>query len=183
LVRPGEFGSYIQLQVGSSVPFPWWNAPLFSMMASIGKPVGHGQIRWSSLKPGAKPKIESRFLEDARDRALAVDGLMMARELWETSAMRGLAAPIWPRAKKLRSRDRMDEAIRKLCDSGYHPSGTVPMGPESDPLAPVDGRGRVRGLDGLFVADASLVPTIPSSNTHLPTLMIGERVGEWLREL
>jgi choline dehydrogenase-like flavoprotein len=49
-------------------------------------------------------------------------------------------------------------------------------------LAVTDGRGRVRGVSGLFVADASLMPTIPSSNTHLPTLMIGERMAEWLRD-
>jgi choline dehydrogenase len=156
---------------------------MFSMMASIGKPVGHGRIRWPSLKAGAKPEIESRFLDDARDRSLAVDGLMMARELWETGAMRDLAKPIWPRAGKLRSRAAIEARIRKLCDSGYHLSGTVPMGPDSNPLAPLDGRGRVRGVKGLYVADASIMPTIPSSNTHLPTLMIGERFGEWLRTM
>jgi choline dehydrogenase len=55
------------------------------------------------------------------------------------------------------------------------------MGPDTDPLAVTDGRGRVRGVDGVFVADASLMPTLPSSNTNLPTLMIGERMGVWLR--
>jgi choline dehydrogenase len=55
------------------------------------------------------------------------------------------------------------------------------MGPDSDPRAATDGRGRVRGIDGLFVADASLMPTITSSNTNLASLMIGERFGEWLR--
>jgi len=69
-----------------------------------------------------------------------------------------------------------------VCDSGYHPCGTVPMGADGDPDAATDGRGRVRGVDGLFVADASLMPTVPTSNIHLPTLMIGERFGEWLKE-
>ena len=55
------------------------------------------------------------------------------------------------------------------------------MGPDNDPLAVTDGRGRVRGVRGLFIADASLMPTIPTSNTHVPTLMIGEKIGEWLR--
>jgi choline dehydrogenase len=72
--------------------------------------------------------------------------------------------------------------IRKMTGSGYHPCGTVPMGPDSDRMAAVDGRGRLRRVEGLIVADASIMPTIPSANTNLPTLMIGERFGEWLRD-
>ena len=72
--------------------------------------------------------------------------------------------------------------MRSACDSGYHPCGTVPMGREGDPDAATDARGRVRGVEGLLVADASLMPTIPTANTNLSTLMIGERFGEWLRD-
>jgi choline dehydrogenase len=56
------------------------------------------------------------------------------------------------------------------------------MGADDDELAAADGRGRVRGVEGLYVVDASLMPTIPSSNTNLPTLMMGERFGAWLKE-
>ena len=56
------------------------------------------------------------------------------------------------------------------------------MGPDDDTYAVVDQYGRVRGATGLLVADASIMPTVPSSNTNLPTLMIGERFGEWLRD-
>ena len=183
LVRPGDFSSYVQLQVGSFVPVPGWDVPLVTMMGTLGKPRQAGRIRWKSLRRGARPQIESLFLEDEADRDLAVKSLMMARELWETTAMRHLATPWWPSEKVLSSPSALSQRIRKISDSGYHPSGTVPMGPESDPMAPVDGRGRVRGVEGLVVADASLMPTIPSSNTHLPTLMIGERFGQWLRSL
>ena len=95
--------------------------------------------------------------------------------------MAELATPLWPSRRALTSREKVDGWIRKFCDSGYHPSGTAPMGPEEDPMSVCDGRGRVRGVRGLFVADASLMPTIPTSNTHLATLMIGERMGQWLR--
>ncbi|MDP6946401.1 MAG: GMC family oxidoreductase [Myxococcota bacterium] len=182
LVRPGALESYVQLQVGSSVPFPRANLPLFSLMAGLGKPVGHGTIRWPSLARGVRPIITSKLLEDERDRALAVDALLMALALSETAPMRELATHLWPRPRAFRSRDAIDGWVRKYCDSGYHPCGTVPMGPEGDLMAVCDGRGRVRGVRGLYVADASLMPSIPSSNTHLPTLMIGERFGEWLRE-
>jgi choline dehydrogenase len=56
------------------------------------------------------------------------------------------------------------------------------MGADDDPDAATDADGRVRGPEGLLVADASLMPTVPTANTHLPTLMIGERFGEWLRD-
>jgi len=181
LVDSDDFASYVQLQVGSFVPVPGWDLPIVTMMATLGKPRQVGQIRWPSLRRGARPQIQSMFLEDEADRDLAVHSLLMARDLWESSAMRDLATPWWPSGKVLDSAESLRERVRKVCDSGYHPSGTVPMGADSDPLAPVDGRGRVRGVEGLYVADASIMPTIPSSNTHLPTLMIGERFGEWLR--
>ena len=72
-------------------------------------------------------------------------------------------------------------ALSRMTGSGYHPCGTAPMGSDDDPLAVTDARGAVRGVRGLFVADASLMPTIPSANTHLTTLMMGERIAEWLR--
>ena len=87
-----------------------------------------------------------------------------------------------PSERVLSSRAALEAYVTKMCDSGYHPSGTVPMGADDDPSAATDARGRVRGTEGLVVADASLFPTIPTANTHLPTLMLGERFGEWLRD-
>ena len=72
--------------------------------------------------------------------------------------------------------------LPKGSGSGFHPCGTVPMGTDDDPDAAVDARGRVRGVEGLYVADASIMPTIPTANINVPTLMIGERFGEWLRD-
>jgi choline dehydrogenase len=183
LLRPGELHSYVQIQAGSSVPFPGMNLPLFSIMAGLGKPAGHGTIQWASLARGAKPVIHSRFLDDERDRALAVEALWIGLELAQSEPLRSMATPLWPGRRALKRREDIAGWIRKFCDSGYHPSGTAPMGPDGDPMAVCDGRGRVRGVTGLYVADASLMPTIPTSNTHLPTLMIGERMGAWLRTL
>jgi choline dehydrogenase len=180
LIHSDNFNSYVQLQVGSSVPFPRANLPLFSLMASLGKPYGHGRLTFPHLRPGVRPHIDSRFLEDRRDLDLAVEALWLGQALVRSRSMNALAVPLWP--QKMESRNAIKSWIHRYCDSGYHPAGTAPMGPAEDPLAVCDGRGRVRGVEGLFVADASLMPTIPSSNTHLPTLMIGERVAEWLGE-
>jgi choline dehydrogenase len=158
------------------------NAPLVSLMCAVGKPRQHGVLRIVSADPRGKPWIESRFLEDARDRAVAVAAMELAYRLAQTAPLRAIARHFWPSQRVLRRRDRIDDWIRSACDSGYHPCGTVPMGADGDADAATDAHGRVRGVHGLSVADASLMPTIPSSNIHLPTLMIGERIGGWLRD-
>jgi choline dehydrogenase len=170
------------LQPGNLVPFPRFNSPMVSLMAAMGKPRGVGRIYWESADSFAKPVIVQNFLEEPSDRARAIEAIERNFELAETPPMKSLVRHLWPGRKILRDRDRMNAWIRKSCDSGYHPCGTVPMGTDDNPKAATDSRGRVRGLTGLIVADASLMPTIPSSNIHLPTLMIGERFGEWLRE-
>ena len=71
--------------------------------------------------------------------------------------------------------------LRKLAGSGYHPCGTAKMGPVTDPLAVVDQFGRMHAIEGLAVADASIMPTVPRANTNLTSIMIGEMVGEWIR--
>lgn len=169
------------LQPGSRVVLPWFDLPLVSIMTAVGKPRGFGELRFSSADPRARPIIRSRILEEAADRRRAAQALALAYELAQTPAIRRLAEPLWPSPKVLSELGRIEAWIRRACDSGYHPSGTVKMGVDADPSAATDGRGRVRGVEGLRVGDASLMPTIPSSNIHLPTLMIGERMGEWLR--
>jgi choline dehydrogenase len=172
----------MQIQAGMGVHLPGFSVPLVTLMCQVGKPRGVGSIRFPSADPHARPEIHSRLLEDPEDRAHAVHQLQLALALAQQPAMRRLATPIYPPALVLRRRSWLDGYVRRISDSGYHPSGTVPMGPEGSPAAATDGRGRVRGVEGLLVADASLMPTIPTANTHLPTLMIGERFGEWLRE-
>jgi choline dehydrogenase len=108
--------------------------------------------------------------------------MLLSYELLHTHALRDLVMPLWPSERVLRARRRVDAWIRSSCDSGYHPCGTVPMGAADDPDAATSPHGRVRGVEGLHVADASLMPTIPSSNIHLPTLMVAERIGAWLRD-
>ena len=80
------------------------------------------------------------------------------------------------------SRAGIERWMPYVTDSGYHPSGTAPMGPDDDPLAVTDGRGHVRGTAGLTIADASLMPTIPTGNIHLTVLMVAHRIAEWLAE-
>ncbi|MDB4928135.1 MAG: hypothetical protein JWM10_619 [Myxococcaceae bacterium] len=179
--KDGAHENDLQLQAGSAVLMPTMHLPLVAIMCQVGKPEGHGLIRYPSADVRAKPIIESRLLDHPTDRARALEALEVGRAMAETPVMRDLARVVWPPERVLGS-ERFSRWIWAFCDSGYHPCGTVPMGSDDDAGAATDGRGRVRGTEGLLVADASLMPTVPTANTHLPTLMIGERFGEWLRE-
>jgi len=75
----------------------------------------------------------------------------------------------------------MAQDIRNRADTQYHPVGTCKMGPDSDPMAVVDAKLRVRGIDGLRVADASIMPTLIGGNTNAPSIMIGEKLADLLR--
>jgi choline dehydrogenase-like flavoprotein len=74
----------------------------------------------------------------------------------------------------------LEEAVRAGVDVYFHPVGTCRMGRADDPLAVVDARGRVHGLDGLWVVDASIMPTTPAAGTNLPTIMVAERCAAWI---
>ena len=171
----GQWPNDMQIQPGSLLPLPRITIPLVSLMCQVGKPKGHGELVWESKDPHAKPRIASHVLEEREDRDKAIAALRRAFEISRSPAMRSLAHLVWPREKTLLS-DRMHDAVRTVCDSGYHPCGTVPM------KEAVDSRGRVQGVEGLYVADASIMPTVPSANTNLTCIMIGERFGEWMRE-
>jgi choline dehydrogenase len=171
----------MQVQPGSWVPLPWGNVPLVTISLCVGKPRGEGRLRFLSTRPNDPPRIEPRLLSDSADAEMAREGLRVIGALARTRAVTRVASVVYPR----RPWDDAGEPrlpLPQITGSGYHPCGTVPMGPDSDPLAATDAHGRVRGVRGLVVADASLMPTIPSANTNLPSLMIGERLGYWLRD-
>ena len=176
----GPWSDDLQLQVGSFVPLGRTTAPLVTIMAMLGKTHGHGTLQWDSVDLGSRPRIDSRFHEDPRDRTRAVTAMALARDLAATNTMRPLARPLWPRPFTLARRKRIERWVPWATDSGYHPSGTAPMGREDDVSAVTDGRGKVWGCEGLFVADASLFPTIPTGNIHLSVLMVAERIAGWL---
>jgi choline dehydrogenase len=75
----------------------------------------------------------------------------------------------------------MEQDIRNRADTQYHPVGTCKMGPDSDPMAVVDAQLRVKGIAGLRVADASIMPTLIGGNTNAPSIMIGEKCAELIR--
>ena len=170
----------MQIQPGSWVPLPGKSIPAVTISVCLGKPRGQGRLRFESARASEAPTILTDFLADPVDAERMREALRTIWTLSKTRAISGVARPVYPRG----AFDDQGTFLRRLpqiTGSGYHPCGTVPMGPDRDPMAATDGRGRVRRVTGLVVADASLMPTVPSSNTNLPSLMIGERFGEWLR--
>ncbi|MFW5876865.1 MAG: GMC family oxidoreductase [Myxococcota bacterium] len=172
----------MQLEPISWLQLKTRKAPVFLLTAMVGKPRGHGRVWFDSAEPHAAPRIESDFFSHPEDRAKIAEAMELAWLCGSSTAMRELGWFISPSERELATRADIDAWIPKRSGSGYHPCGTVPMGEEDSPDAAVDQHGRVRGVHGLHVADASIMPTIPTANTNLPTLMIGERFGEWLRD-
>jgi len=155
--------------------------PLFGLVTQVGKPRGVGTIHYPDAGTRTRPIIHQHFFEHTQDRRLARESLQRCLAVLQTRAFGAIGRAVLPWSAVLKRGALLDRFIPVLCDSGYHPSGTVPMGASPGENAAVDGRGRVFGLENLSVVDASLMPTIPSSNIHLPTLMIAERMAEWMR--
>lgn len=172
----------LQLQPGSWLPIFGVKLHIVALMTAIGKPDGSGTMRLPSADPHAKPLLEARLLDHPRDVARVQEGLERLYELARQPELAELAFPVYPGRRALSSRARLSEFLPKVTGSGYHPCGTVPMAEAAIEEGAVDQQGRLRGVRGVAVADASIMPSIPSANTNLATLMIGERFGEWLRE-
>jgi choline dehydrogenase len=156
---------------------------LVGLAPVIEKTRGHGRLVFHSVEPDAQPAIEPDFLNDPWDCERLVEGMELALRMADTPEIRAVAeSVIVPKPEIAGDRQALTEWLRRRTGSGYHPCGTAPIGSTDDPIAVADQYGRVYGVEGLFVADASIMPTIPRANINVPTLMIGERFGEWFRE-
>ena len=143
------------------------------------RPESRGRIRIKHPDPYAYPAIEPNYLATAGDRATAVAGLRMTRAIAGSHAMRPFVAEeLLPGAEARTDEDLLD-AARGIAQTIYHPVGTCAMGPDSG--AVVDERLRVRGVGGLRVVDASVMPVITSGNTNAPTIMIAEKAADMIR--
>ncbi|MBE7419781.1 MAG: GMC family oxidoreductase N-terminal domain-containing protein [Ideonella sp.] len=145
-------------------------------------PGSRGQVRIRSPRHDDAPSILPNYLSTEADRRVAADSLRLTRRIVQMPALARYA----PREVKPGPQFQSDEELARLAgDIGttiFHPVGTCKMGRADDPLAVVDSRLRVRGVAGLRVADASVMPTITSGNTNAPTLMIAERAAQWIGE-
>ena len=149
---------------------------------SLGLPMGSGHVRLASADPNEQPSFDYRYLRHPDDIRRVREGLRFGIELLESDAYKNVfKRRLSPTDDILASDDALDLWIRQTVGTARHVSGTCKMGPGSDPAAVVDQRCRVRGVDGLSVVDASVMPRIPRSGGIHPTvIMLAERVVEWL---
>jgi choline dehydrogenase len=155
--------------------------PQFAIAGVLEYQHGSGEVTLASADPNASPVIHQHFCEDERDLAPLVSCYRDVLAFTRTKAVGDLIETIdFPRGGNPTD-DEIAGLIRRFAGSGYHPCGTAKMGVASDPMAVVDQHGRCLAMDGLVVADASIMPTVPRANTNLTSIMIGEKIGEWLR--
>ena len=149
---------------------------------SLGLPDGSGYVRLASADPGVQPSFNYRYLQHPNDIRRVREGLQLAIRLLESDAYKDVADHrINPTDEILADDDAFDLWIRQTVGSARHVSGTCKMGPDSDPMAVVDQYCRVKGVQGLWVADASVMPRVPrSGGAHATVVMIGERVVDWI---
>jgi len=143
------------------------------------RPESRGRIRIKHPDPYAYPAIEPNYLATALDRVTAVAGLRATRAITQSRAMRPFVSEELLPGPQARTDDELLEAAREIAQTIYHPVGTCAMG--RGPNAVVDERLRVRGVGGLRVVDASVMPVITSGNTNAPTIMIAEKAVDMIR--
>jgi len=140
------------------------------------RPASRGFVRAASADPAAHPRIRLNYLSDEADRRVAAAGMRFTRRIMRAPALARYRPEEWRPGAGCESDEELVRAAGDLGTTIFHPVGTCRMG--HDPLAVVDERLRVRGVDGLRVIDASIMPTITSGNTNAPTTMIAEKGAE-----
>jgi choline dehydrogenase len=146
------------------------------------RPKARGSVRLRSANPDDQPLVNCNFFGDPDDLRLTIASMKFARKILETEPFKSKIAEELLPGEAIES----DEALARFCGqtvkTNYHPSGSLRMGPDNDPMSVVDGRLRVRGVGGLRVIDCSIIPLIPSGNTNAPAMAIGSKAASLIAE-
>ena len=153
----------------------------FCLTPNVTRARSRGTVRLRTRDFRDRPRIDPRYFADEYDLRVMLHGVRLARHLAAQPAL----AP-WARAElapgpDATSDDELADYVKATHNTVYHPCGTVVMGPDTDPMAPLDPRLRVKGIDGLRVADGSVMPFLLTVNPCLTTMMIGEKCADMLR--
>jgi len=150
----------------------------FTLRVGPVNPASRGEITLRSSNPMDKPKIQANYLQSDFDIRTMIDGIRLTRDIISQKAFdkyRGIELAPGP---TMTSDEELTTWLRATAMTTFHPVGTAKMG--NDPMAVVDARLKVHGIDGLRIADASIMPIISSGNTNAPSIMIGEKCAEFI---
>ncbi|WP_037572134.1 GMC family oxidoreductase [Phaeacidiphilus oryzae] len=184
LLRSGPDLGYPDVQIGCSevpVPSPAGSGPqaVFALLTSLMQPFSRGTVRLAGADPDAAPVVDPCYLSDPRDLDAVVRSLKLARDIPRTGPLK----PWFARELRLGPDAGDDTALRVFAtaavSSCFHPVGTCRIG--TDDMAVVDPELRVHGVSGLRVADASVLPSLPSANTNATVYAVAERAAELIR--
>jgi choline dehydrogenase len=178
---PGAAGSApanLQFYIGRGLEQP---DPFVTITIALVQPQSRGEIRLRSANPLDAPVIRGNYLQEQADVDALVRAVHLARWFGETQPYEKLRAAEVDPGPDAKTDADFARFVRRTADTIYHPAGTCKMGPSSDKLAVVDSQLRLRGVEGLRVADASVMPEVVNATTNAACLMIGERAADLLR--
>jgi choline dehydrogenase-like flavoprotein len=156
--------------------------PAFTISVCNLRPDSRGSIHAITPDPMHAPRIDPNYLSTESDRVTAVESIRLTRKIVGQPALRQYSPEEFLPGAHLQSDDDLGKAAGDIGTTIFHPVGTAKMGLRSDPNAVVDDRLRVFGVEGLRIADASIMPRITSGNTNSPTIMIAEKAAQMILE-
>ncbi|MET1113996.1 MAG: GMC family oxidoreductase N-terminal domain-containing protein [Comamonas sp.] len=145
-------------------------------------PTSRGTVRIQGPDFRQAPAIAPNYLSTAEDRQVAADSLRLTRRICAQPALARFAPEEFKPGVQFQTDEELARLAGDIATTIFHPVGTTKMGRADDPMAVLDSHLRVRGIAGLRVVDAGAMPTITSGNTNSPTLMMAEKVAEWIRK-
>lgn len=151
----------------------------YTIAPCVLHPRSRGYIALRSTNPAEAPVIQPNYFADKADMQVLVEGVKLARKLGETRAFAAFRGAETHPGPQVQSDEDIAAYIRTYVETLYHPVGTCKMG--NDPMAVVDASLRVRGVEGLRVIDASIMPTLVGGNTNAPTIMIAEKAADLIK--
>jgi choline dehydrogenase len=152
-----------------------------TVTAMLLSPRSRGRVFLRDASPDAKPRIVLGLASEPSDIDRLMEGTRRAWSVIRCTPFAELLDRVLIWTDRMVADDAMlARSVARFVAPQWHPAGTARMGPATDSLAVVDPHGKVYGIDGLRVADASIMPTIPSAPTNLSCIMLGERVAEWM---
>ena len=161
---------------------PLHSFPAFTASVCNLNPTSRGTVRIKSPRFQDAPAIAPNYLSTDEDRKVAADSLRVTRRIASQPALAKYKPEEWKPGVQYQSDEDLARLAGDIATTIFHPVGTTKMGADGDPMAVLDSKLRVRGVQGLRVVDAGAMPTITSGNTNSPTLMMAEKAAGWILE-